>query len=97
MLRIVLLLLSALAMLLASRRFYLSEEIGYDVGALFLLLSGIQLLIAAVVFHEQHESRTPKPPASAQDQEDTEDGPSGTQSPDLDSSKNSESCADRRM
>lgn len=68
--RIIFLGLSVLAILLAGRRFALSEQIGYDVGALFLLLSGIQLLIAAAVFHEQHESRTPKPPASTPDQGD---------------------------
>jgi len=62
--------LSALAFLLASRRFYLTESVGYDIGGLFLLLIGIQLFIAAVVFHEQHESRKPKPPASSQGQED---------------------------
>ncbi len=58
--------LSALAFLLASRRFYLTESVGYDIGGLFLLLIGIQLFIAAIVFHEQHESRKPKRPASAE-------------------------------
>jgi hypothetical protein len=56
--------LSALAFWFASRRFARSEEVGYDIGALFLLLIGIQLLIAAAVFHEQHLNRTPKPSAS---------------------------------
>jgi hypothetical protein len=55
--------LSALAFLLASRRFYLTESAGYDIGGLFLLLIGIQLFIAAIVFHEQHENRKQKPPA----------------------------------
>jgi hypothetical protein len=54
--------LSALAFLLASRRFYLTESVGYDIGGLFLLLVGIQLLVAAVIFHEHHESRKLKPP-----------------------------------
>jgi hypothetical protein len=55
--------LSAVAFLLASRRFYLTEHVGYDIGGLFLLLVGIQLFVAAAIFHEQHESRKPKPPA----------------------------------
>ncbi|MBH0190642.1 MAG: hypothetical protein HP492_02500 [Nitrospira sp.] len=58
--------LSALAFLLASRRFYLTESVGYDIGGLFLLLVGIQLFIAAAIFHEHHESRKPKPPAPAE-------------------------------
>lgn len=58
--------LSAVAFLLASRRFYLTEHVGYDIGGLFLLLVGIQLFVAAAIFHEQHESRKPKPPASAE-------------------------------
>jgi len=58
--------LSALAFLLASRRFYLTESVGYDIGGLFLLLVGIQLFVAAAIFHEHHESRKPKPPAPAE-------------------------------
>jgi hypothetical protein len=60
--------LSAVAFLLASRRFYLTESVGYDIGGLFLLLVGIQLFVAAAIFHEQHESRKPKRPASAEGQ-----------------------------
>lgn len=56
--------LSALAFWFASRRFARSEDVGYDIGALFLLLIGIQLLITAALFHEQHLNRTYKPPAS---------------------------------
>jgi len=56
--------LSALAFWFAIRRFARSEEVGYDIGALFLLLIGIQLLITAALSHEQHLNRTPKPPAS---------------------------------
>ncbi|MBH0176299.1 MAG: hypothetical protein HP491_00150 [Nitrospira sp.] len=56
--------LSALAFWFSSRRFARSEEVGYDIGALFLLLIGIQLFITAALFHEQHLSRTPTPPAS---------------------------------
>lgn len=58
--------LSAVAFLLASRRFYLTEHVGYDIGGLFLLLVGIQLFVVAAIFHEQHESRKPKPPDSAE-------------------------------
>ena len=58
--------LSVVAFLLASRRFYLTENIGYDIGGLFLLLVGIQLFVAAAIFHEHHESRQPKPPVSAE-------------------------------
>lgn len=56
--------LSALAFWFASRRFARSEEVGYDIGALFLLLIGIQLFVTAALFHEQHLNRAPKPPAS---------------------------------
>jgi hypothetical protein len=58
--------LSALVFLLASRRFYLTESFGYDIGGLFLLLVGIQLFVAAAVFHEHHERRKPKPPVSVE-------------------------------
>ena len=57
--------LSSVAFLLASRRFYLTESVGYDIGGVFLLLVGIQLFVAAAVFHEHHESRKPKPQVSA--------------------------------
>jgi len=56
--------LSVLAFWFASRRFARSEEVGYDIGALFLLLIGIQLFVTAALFHHQHQSRSPKPPAS---------------------------------
>lgn len=62
--RFVVLVLSMLAILLASWRFYRAERVGYDVGALFLLLIGIQLLVTAAIFHEHHESRTRKPSAT---------------------------------
>lgn len=58
--------LSAVAFLLASRRFYLTESVGYDIGGVFLLLVGIQLFVAAVIFHEHHETRKPKPPVSVE-------------------------------
>ena len=73
--RIVLLILSAVAILVASRRFHLSENIGYDKGALFLLLVGIQLLVAAALFHERHETHNSKPDHSTKDQEAKESDP----------------------
>ena len=77
--RIFLGLLAVVAILLASRRFSLSESVGYDIGALFLLLIGIQLLITAALIHESQESRTPKPPTSADTPEAKASGPPGTQ------------------
>ncbi|MBH0176306.1 MAG: hypothetical protein HP491_00190 [Nitrospira sp.] len=68
--------LSALAFWFASRRFARAEEVGYDIGALFLLLIGIQLLVTAALFHEQHLSRTSKPSAST----DKERGEAGSSS-----------------
>ncbi len=55
--------LSALSLLLAGERFYVSESAGHNFGAVFLLLVGIQLLIAAVLIHEVQQERTPKSPA----------------------------------
>ncbi len=55
--------LSALSLLLAGERFYVSESAGHDFGAVFLLLVGIQLLVAAVLVHEVQQERTPKSPA----------------------------------
>jgi len=52
--------LSALSLLLAGERFYVSESAGYDFVAVFLLLVGIQLLIAAVLVHEVQQEHTPK-------------------------------------
>ncbi|MCP9439944.1 MAG: hypothetical protein NNA20_12145 [Nitrospira sp.] len=66
--RIVLLGLSMLAIGLATRRFYLTEQIGYDVGALFLLLVGIQLLVAAMLFGERSENQD-RSSSSASDRE----------------------------
>lgn len=60
--------------MLAARRFYLSENVGYDIGALFLLLMGIQLFIAAVLIHEHQQTRGPKsPPATDSTQSKEED------------------------
>lgn len=58
--RIVLALLSVIALLLATRRFYRSEDTGYDIGALFLLLIGIQLFVAAILVHEHQQTRGPR-------------------------------------
>jgi len=69
--RIIFLGLSVVAILLATRRFTRFETVGYDSGALFLLLIGIQLLVTAAIFYEHHESRTSKSSPSGRDQEDT--------------------------
>jgi len=71
--RIFLGVLSALSLLLAARRFYASEDIGYDIGALFLLLIGIQLFIAAVLVHEHQQARKPKSPPAADSLENNEE------------------------
>lgn len=72
--RIVLLGLSALAVGLATRRFYLTEHIGYDTGALFFLLVGIQLFVAAMLFGERSDAQdSPSPPASAQNPKDPQE------------------------
>jgi hypothetical protein len=77
--RIFLGLLAAVAILLANRRFFRSESVGYDVGALFLLLIGIQLLITAALIHQSQESRTPKSPTSADKHETEASGSLGKQ------------------
>ncbi len=69
--------LSALVFWFASRRFTRSEEVGYDIGALFLLLIGIQLFITAALFHEQQQNRTLKPPASTDKDEGEASSSSG--------------------
>lgn len=69
--------LSALAFWFSSRRFARSEEVGYDIGALFLLLIGIQLFITAVLFYEQHQTRTLKPPASMDQDRGEASSPAG--------------------
>jgi len=71
--------LSVLALLLSARRFYIAESTSHDIGALFLLLIGIQLLIAAALVHEHQQSRTQKPPASTDRQEGKERDPSAKQ------------------
>ncbi|MBI3355561.1 MAG: hypothetical protein HY038_02085 [Nitrospirae bacterium] len=79
--RIFLGVLSALSLLLAARRFSLSENTGYDMGALFFLLIGIQLLIAAALVNEHQQDHRPKSPASTDKGEGKESGPSGKQEP----------------
>lgn len=73
--RIVLLGLSALAIGLATRRFYLTEHIGYDVGALFLLLVGIQLLVAAILLGDRHADQNRNFPPSDREQKNNRDEP----------------------
>ncbi len=68
--RIFLFLCSALSLLLAAHKFSLAEPSGQYKGALFFLLMGIQLLIAAALISEHRESQTPKSSAP----EEKEDG-----------------------
>jgi hypothetical protein len=77
--RIFLSILSFVALFLAARRFYLSENVGYDIGALFLLLIGIQLFVAAVLVHEHQQARRPKPPPPADFDESKDADPHGKQ------------------
>lgn len=71
--RIFLGVLSALALLLAARRFSISEHTGReDIGALFLLLIGIQLLVAAALVHLRQEDRTKQPPNPTDEREGSE-------------------------
>jgi threonine/homoserine/homoserine lactone efflux protein len=58
--RIFLFILSIVSILLATRQFSLAEQTGQYKGALFLLLIGIQLLIAAALISEYREERTRK-------------------------------------
>lgn len=60
--RIFLFVLSIVSLLLATRQFSISEQTGQFKGALFLLLIGIQLLIAAALIPEHREERTRKLP-----------------------------------
>ena len=82
--RIIFLGLSLVAILLASKRFTRFETVGYDSGALFLLLIGIQLLVTAAIFYEHHESRTSK--SSSSEKENTPPPPLGNQKIGQDSS-----------
>lgn len=58
--RMFLFVLSIVSLLLATRQFSLAEQTGQYKGALFLLLIGIQLLIAAALITEHREERTRK-------------------------------------
>lgn len=58
--RIFLFMLSIVSLLLAARQFSISELTGQFKGALFLLLIGIQLLVAAGLISEHREERTKK-------------------------------------
>lgn len=62
--RIILFVLSIVSLLLATRQFSISEQTGEFKGALFLLLIGIQLLIAAALISEHREERMKKSSAS---------------------------------
>jgi uncharacterized membrane protein YidH (DUF202 family) len=80
--RLIFLGLSLLAILLASRRFTRFEAVGNDTGGLFLLLIGIQLLVTAAIFYEQHESRESKRLAENRNHEGKDTIPSGGQEAD---------------
>jgi len=62
--RIFLFISSALALLISAHKFSLADPSGQYKGALFFLLMGIQLLIAAALISEHRESQKPKPSAS---------------------------------
>ncbi len=55
--------LSAISILFAAERFYVPESAGYDFGAVFLLLVGIQFLIAAALVGKTQQDSSPKSPA----------------------------------
>jgi len=55
--RIFLFVLSIISLLLAAHQFTLTEQTGQFKGALFLLLIGIQLLIAAALISQHREER----------------------------------------
>ncbi len=58
--RIFLFVLSIISLLLAAHQFALTEQTGQFKGALFLLLIGIQLLIAAALISQHREERASK-------------------------------------
>lgn len=78
--RIFLFLCSALSLLLATHKFSLADPSGQYKGALFFLLMGIQLLIAAALISEHRESQTPKSPQSVEKEDGKEAGQSVTNS-----------------
>ncbi|MBK9308943.1 MAG: hypothetical protein IPM58_18045 [Nitrospira sp.] len=63
--RIFLFVLSIISLLLAAHQFSLTEQTGQFKGALFLLLIGIQLLIAAALISQHREECSRKPSTSA--------------------------------
>ncbi len=79
--RIFLFTLSIVSLLLAAHQFSLTEQTGQFKGALFLLLIGIQLLIAAALISEHREERTRKPSTSADKEVNREAELNGTNTP----------------
>ncbi len=67
--RIFLFVLSIVSLLLATRQFSIAEQTGQFKGALFLLLIGIQLLIAVALISEHREERTKKSSTSEEKRE----------------------------
>lgn len=72
--RIFLFLCSALSLLLAAHKFSLAEPSGQYKGALFFLLMGIQLLIAAALIGGHREDRAPTSPTSTEKEDRKEAG-----------------------
>ena len=70
--RIFLFLCSALSLLLAAHKFSIAEPSGQYKAALFFLLMGIQLLIAAALISDHRESQTPKSPTSSNTEDSKE-------------------------
>ena len=72
--RIFLFISSALALFISAHKFSLIDPSGQYKGALFFLLMGIQLLIAAALISEHRESQTPRSSAPTEKKEDKEPG-----------------------
>jgi threonine/homoserine/homoserine lactone efflux protein len=75
--RVFLFILSIVSLLLAAHQFSLAEQTGQFKGALFLLLIGIQLLIAAALISEHREERAKKSSTSVDKGNDKEVGANG--------------------
>jgi len=73
--RIFLFLCSALSLLLAAHKFSIAEPSGQYKAALFFLLMGIQLLIAAALISDHRESQTPKSSTPEEKEDANKAGP----------------------
>ena len=72
--RIFLFISSALALLISAHKFSLADPTGQYKGALFFLLMGIQLLIAAALISEHRESQTSKSSISEEKEQSKKPG-----------------------